>query len=696
MKLSKVTLKNYRQFNSIHEFDFSKKSSKGINIVVAKNGFGKSSLYRAINWCLFGKEPRLKLSQVDSITQLNDHAEYLSKKGDKNEMFVEIQLQDELNDNKIVTIKRITNFLKKSDESNTKAASSMQTTTAIEVKYFKENKGQELITKEAEARIYIDSHILNENISNFFFFDGEKLSDFIKKNKSLSIQKHIDILTGISDIEQTRKHFENWKKNIEQSLPKTHKKGEVLRVLIDDLTNFNERKNSLVNLIETYKKRIDELPSKIEELKEAAGADNFSKKLNDDIDEIDDKIDILNLEIDDISLVLNKEIATKFSKLVLQKSLKNLYNLVKIEIDEDRLPSPEIQGKEALRAIMGKDNKLFIKDAENSDKKIIFGTINWDTGKDRSTFFKAIEEFNLFSKKQRDSSYKKLAQGGYDSANTLISANDLDAFNKTCIISYTEINNKKKVIATLHHDRSKILKKLDDIDEDKYRNASENREKLKQELNDLIVDKNADEKIVRSLSNQILRKNKKIKVEKKKLNLNSDDEKKIQFIDDCLDLLIPAIDTARKENLASLSTNFGSTFDKHCHKDYNASLDSNFNISVKNSRKKELALAGSKRLSEGETYLAGFSYMLAMKTMTDYNFPFIIDTPLASCDLQYRERIMRLFANLTTSLTDSHATFLFTPSEYTSNVKKTIENHISNHYELDIDVNQNAVVKKVI
>ena len=51
-----------------------------------------------------------------------------------------------------------------------------------------------------------------------------------------------------------------------------------------------------------------------------------------------------------------------------------------------------------------------------------------------------------------------------------------------------------------------------------------------------------------------------------------------------------------------------------------------------------------------------------------YNFPFIIDTPLASCDDEYRLSIMTLFANLTSDLTNSHATFLFTPSEYDKNV----------------------------
>ena len=62
-----------------------------------------------------------------------------------------------------------------------------------------------------------------------FFFDGEDLSEFIKDNKAKSIETDIDILTGISDIDKTKKNLEAWKRKVKESIPKIIKKGDALR-----------------------------------------------------------------------------------------------------------------------------------------------------------------------------------------------------------------------------------------------------------------------------------------------------------------------------------------------------------------------------------------------------------------------------------------------------------------------------------
>ena len=696
MKLNKVILNNYRQFFSLHEFDFSKKNNKGINIIVAKNGFGKSTIYRAINWCLFNKEPRIKQSQTDTLTQLNDHAEFISKKGDRNEMFVEIQFQDETNDDKIITIKRTASYLKISDQAGNMSSESILADRKIELKYFTKNKGQEIINNDGEVKIFVDAHILNDNLKNFFFFDGEELSEFIQDNKAKSIESDIDVLTGISDIEKTRINLQNWKKNVEKSIPKIMKKGDALREAEKECGRLNSDINSYNKIINGYKERLKELPAKIDELTEFAQADNIAKQLNDSIDEIDKKIEILEIQIEEINRDLNKDIATKFSTLTLQKSLQNFFESVQTEIDNDKLPPPEIKGAKAIEALIDDDNQLSIIDPNDKSKKNIYATVDWKNGINKEDFIKAIKDFNLFAEKQRDSSYKELAQGGYKVSNKLIAANDLKSFEDSCIKGYSKVNRKKDEITKLQSERSKHTRNLDKIDQDKFKDAAKTRIELIKEKDKLEKDLYADEKTLKYKKNDFERAKDKVEKEKKNLNLNSDDEKKLKFINDCLGILAPSIDQARKENLKSISDYFGSTFEKNCHKPYQASINDDFKISVLNDKYKELALPNSKRLSEGETYLAGFSYMLAMKTMTHYNFPFIIDTPLASCDDEYRLSIMTLFANLTSDLTNSHATFLFTPSEYDKNVIEAIDGHVSNHYELGIDENDNATVKKVI
>ena len=388
MKLKKVTLNNYRQFYSLHEFDFSKKDNKGINIIVAKNGFGKSCIYRAINWCLFNKEPRIKQSQSDTLTQLNDYAEFISKKGQRNEMYVEIQLEDESNDNKIITIKRTASYLKISDQKGGKSSESIVADRKIELKYFTEDKGQEIITNNGEVKIYVDAHILNDNLKNFFFFDGEELSEFIQENKAKSIESNIDVLTGISDIEKTRKNLDAWRKNVQKSIPKIMAKGDALKQAETNCVQLNDDINSLNRIIADYEERLEELPGEIAELKEFAEADDIAKQLNNSIDEIDNKIEILEIEIDEINRDLNKDIATNFSTLILQKSLQKFFESVQTEIDNDKLPPPEIKGAKAIEALIDKNNQLSIVDPDDKNKKNVYATINWKKGSNKEDFYK--------------------------------------------------------------------------------------------------------------------------------------------------------------------------------------------------------------------------------------------------------------------------------------------------------------------
>ena len=60
MKIKSISLTNFRQFMGSHKLDLSTSKDKPFNIVLGNNGFGKTTTYRAISWCLFNKEPRLR------------------------------------------------------------------------------------------------------------------------------------------------------------------------------------------------------------------------------------------------------------------------------------------------------------------------------------------------------------------------------------------------------------------------------------------------------------------------------------------------------------------------------------------------------------------------------------------------------------------------------------------------------------
>ena len=67
MKFKTLELYNYRQYRGTHKINLLTNQKKSFNVILGGNGFGKSTAFRAINWCFFNKEPRMS-NHADSDT----------------------------------------------------------------------------------------------------------------------------------------------------------------------------------------------------------------------------------------------------------------------------------------------------------------------------------------------------------------------------------------------------------------------------------------------------------------------------------------------------------------------------------------------------------------------------------------------------------------------------------------------------
>lgn len=57
MKIERMRIENWRSFYKDHEIVFSTDTEKNVTLIRAENGFGKTNLLAAVNWCLFGILP---------------------------------------------------------------------------------------------------------------------------------------------------------------------------------------------------------------------------------------------------------------------------------------------------------------------------------------------------------------------------------------------------------------------------------------------------------------------------------------------------------------------------------------------------------------------------------------------------------------------------------------------------------------
>ena len=90
MRYKKLTLNNFRTFHGKHEITFPDK--KGIFLVHAQNGVGKSAIYHAFRYVLYGEtlsqETREKLNVIDLLS-------IDAKKEGKNSFSVRLEFEHE-------------------------------------------------------------------------------------------------------------------------------------------------------------------------------------------------------------------------------------------------------------------------------------------------------------------------------------------------------------------------------------------------------------------------------------------------------------------------------------------------------------------------------------------------------------------------------------------------------------------------
>ncbi|RKX23628.1 MAG: hypothetical protein DRP47_12540, partial [Candidatus Zixiibacteriota bacterium] len=71
MKLAQLKLENFRQYHGRQRLDFARDNQKNVTVIHGINGAGKTSLFLAINWCLYGKS-------VDNVKVIDNVGELMS------------------------------------------------------------------------------------------------------------------------------------------------------------------------------------------------------------------------------------------------------------------------------------------------------------------------------------------------------------------------------------------------------------------------------------------------------------------------------------------------------------------------------------------------------------------------------------------------------------------------------------------
>ncbi len=179
MRLERIELQNFRQYFGLQRLNFAKAKDRNVTIIHGINGAGKTSLFLALNWCLYGRNAE-NIKVVDNVGELiSKEAVNQAQPGDEIRSSVSIYFlhnghrymaKRTLTSQKLLTgkpaVNEVDQFTMMRTDSSGRAESILNP----------------LGTMNA---------ILPVNAREYFFFDGEKIDNFAKPEASAQVKEAI-------------------------------------------------------------------------------------------------------------------------------------------------------------------------------------------------------------------------------------------------------------------------------------------------------------------------------------------------------------------------------------------------------------------------------------------------------------------------------------------------------------------------
>ena len=243
MILKRITLNNFRQFYGTQSIDFSNEANNNITVIKGENGCGKTGIYRAMIFCLYGD----KSLSNEKKSQNNGESEqvhlinfnYLDENKDK---VVSASVKLEMSNgrkNYIITRSidgkknALTDEIKENDELD------------VEMQIIDEtgNFAPSVIKDKNEVKKIIND-ILDDGLKDFFFFDGEQIESLSKTDKDMreAIKNGITKLLQIDDLDRAIKIVDATVREQQKTIRNNNPSSELAQI-IDEIDSIKSKLN---------------------------------------------------------------------------------------------------------------------------------------------------------------------------------------------------------------------------------------------------------------------------------------------------------------------------------------------------------------------------------------------------------------------------------------------------------------------
>ena len=327
MKLISIELNNFRQYyGENNKIEFANSDGSDITVILGQNGCGKTGIFRAMMFCLYGLEKIAededeKDNDSKRIDLVNLHA-LEENIGKKVEASVKVIFENE--GKTYIVVRKMYELMKEDVKEIIKCSNSKVSMDIID-EYG--NLDPNTKTNEEEIEEILED-ILNPKLKDFFFFNGDKIESLARTNSKSrkEIKSGIIKLLQIDNLEKSvsilEKMLADQKKKIYSSAStkwrENHNKQEEIKEEIE------EAKNDLDNLTE----ELDSANNQLEKLKQKMKENEAVKSLWEEDEKLEQKIreekDKLNSNKERFKDLLNNSLANNLMFNYIEISKKKL------------------------------------------------------------------------------------------------------------------------------------------------------------------------------------------------------------------------------------------------------------------------------------------------------------------------------------------------------------------------------------
>lgn len=310
MIIKQISLSNFRQYKEPQTIKFSCDKDKNVTVILGINTSGKTTLIQAFNWCLY-ETTSFKTKDLLNSERMRSLGLYASCI-----VSVEVELEHE---GKLYVIRR-TQSATKTEGERIKYQPSV-----LKVEFKEENgEMQEISSYECGNTI---NKILPAALSDYFFFDGERISDINNKGDVVAAVRG---LMGLETISEAVDHFNKGSNSVIGKLSKELDVGqdEKSRRYQVDLDGAKAQLQVLESRISSVKEEIEYFENRKKELTEIILAHADTKSRQEEKSRVEKDIAFLERNQENLEQQLVKDFTKRAPKFFMLPLYKKIYQVL--------------------------------------------------------------------------------------------------------------------------------------------------------------------------------------------------------------------------------------------------------------------------------------------------------------------------------------------------------------------------------